>query len=110
MQLQLLQILETPEPNGCEYGLSESYSSVGLGFVARQTGHPDPFQVCKHVQWNTCWQSVVMRPEVSSMRSRHTMQVGSSMRFGVGGGNGLRELASGEVGEKRSLFPSECFL
>jgi hypothetical protein len=32
------------------------------------------------------------------------------MRFAVGGGKGLRELAIGDVGEKRSLVASECFL
>lgn len=33
------------------------------------------------------------------------------MRFGVGGGNGLSELTTlGEVGEKRSLLPSDGFL
>ena len=32
-----------------------------------------------------------MSPVVSSMRSRQTAHVGSSMRSGVGGGNGLSE-------------------
>ena len=32
---------------------------------------------------------MVSRPVVSSMRSRHTGQVGNSTRDGVGGGNGF---------------------
>ncbi len=64
-----------------------------MGFVARQTGQPEPFHVCRHVQWKTCWQRIVISPAVSSMRSRHTGQVGSSVKSGVGGGNGLSELA-----------------
>lgn len=31
-----------------------------------------------------------MRPAVSSIRSRQTVQVGSSIRLGVGGGKGRR--------------------
>lgn len=31
-----------------------------------------------------------MRPAVSSIRSRQTVQVGNSIRFGVGGGKGRR--------------------
>lgn len=33
---------------------------------------------------------MVMRPAVSSIRSRQTVQVGSSIRLGVGGGKGRR--------------------
>ena len=40
---------------------------------------------------------------MSSIRSRHTGHVGSSKRFEVGGGNGLRKvLALGEEGVKGS--------
>lgn len=34
---------------------------------------------------------MVSRPDVSSIRSRQTGHVGSSTRFGVGGGNGFRK-------------------
>ena len=60
--------------------------------MALQTGQPDPVHDWRQVQWKTCWHGIVMSPEVSSMRSRHTVQVGSSTRSGVGGGNGLSEL------------------
>lgn len=58
----------------------------------RQTGQPAPFQFCRHVQWKTWEQGIVIRPFVSSMRSKHTGQVGSSIKFGVGGGKGFRVL------------------
>jgi hypothetical protein len=35
--------------------------------------------------------------------------VGSSIKFGVGGGKGFSEL-TGDDGENRSLLPSEAFL
>ena len=60
------------------------------GTVARHTGQPEPRHFCKQSQWKTCWQRMVRRPVVSSMRSRHTGQVGNSTKFGVGGGKGLR--------------------
>lgn len=78
------------------------------GFVARQTGHPDPFHVCRQVQWNTCWQSMVMRPVVSSMRSRQTGQVGSSTRSAVGGGKGRSEFETEPEGSWKRA--SGCFL
>lgn len=55
----------------------------------RQTGHPLPFHFCRHVQWNTCWHIIVNRPLVSSIRSRQTGQVGSSISAGVGGASGF---------------------
>jgi len=39
---------------------------------------------------------MVRRPVVSSIRSRQTGQVGSSTRFGVGGGKGLRKVDVGD--------------
>lgn len=61
------------------------------GFVCRQTGHPLPRHFWRQLQWKTCWQGIVRRPDVSSIRSRQTGQVGNSTRFGVGGGNGFKK-------------------
>lgn len=58
--------------------------------MCRHTGHPLPRHFWRQEQWKTCWQRIVRRPVVSSILSRQTGQVGSSIRFGVGGGNGLR--------------------
>jgi hypothetical protein len=60
--------------------------------VCRQTGQPEPRHFCRQAQWKTCWQRIVRRPVVSSIRSRQTGQVGSSTRLGVGGGKGLRKV------------------
>src|SRR5688572_32968482 len=81
------QRFDVEEPKGL---LPVDKVSLCDGDVYLHTGHPEPVQFCKQIQWKTCWQGMVMRPFVSSMRSRQTGQVGSSMRFGVGGGNGLR--------------------
>lgn len=43
-----------------------------------------------------------MSPDVSSMRSRQTGQVGSSTREGVGGGKGFREVVWEVEGVKGS--------
>ena len=59
--------------------------------VCRQTGQPVPRHFWRQAQWNTCWQGMVSRPVVSSMRSRQTGQVGSSMRVVVVGGSGFRK-------------------
>ena len=45
---------------------------------------------------------MVSRPEVSSIRSRQTGHVGSSTRFGVGGGKGLRKVDVEDEGIKGS--------
>jgi hypothetical protein len=45
---------------------------------------------------------MVRRPVVSSMRSRHTGQVGSSTKLGVGGGKGLRKVDAEVEGVKGS--------
>jgi hypothetical protein len=51
---------------------------------------------------------MVIKPLVSSMRSRHTVQVGSSMRLGVGGGKGLRDLTTAlDVDPNRSALLSK---
>lgn len=104
------QRLETLDPNGCEEGFSglydvvdveldDKYRLVGLFnmLVCRQTGHPAPCHFWRHEQWKTCWQRIVSSPVVSSIRSRHTGQVGSSIRSGVGGGKGFGELYPGTV-------------
>lgn len=44
---------------------------------------------------------MVIRPVVSSIRSKHTGQVGSSTRSAVGGGNGLRELDTDDDGSDK---------
>ena len=62
------------------------------GFVCRHTGQPFPFHFWRQLQWKTCWQGMVRRPDVSSIRSRQTGHVGSSTRLGVGGGNGFRKV------------------
>ena len=51
-----------------------------------------------------------MSPVVSSMRSRQTGQVGSSIRLGVGGGNGFMELTRppADAGPKGSLFNDDA--
>lgn len=66
--------------------------------VCRQTGHPEPRHFSRQEQWKTCWQRIVRRPVVSSIRSRQTGHVGSSIRDGVGGGNGLRCVDEGVNG------------
>lgn len=70
--------------------------------VNRHTGQPAPFQFCRHVQWNTWEQGTVISPFVSSIRSRHTGQVGSSIKFGVGGGNGRRLFDTADDDDGRS--------
>ncbi len=49
---------------------------------------------------------MVRSPVVSSIRSRHTGQVGSSTKLGVGGGKGLRDDAGVEEGVKGSCDSS----
>lgn len=61
----------------------------GSSWVYRQTGQPLPRHFLRHEQWKTCWQRMVRRPVDSSMRSKHTGQVGSSIREGVGGALGF---------------------
>lgn len=101
-----LQRFDADDPKGWVYGFDGSYAVSG--FVCRQTGHPEPFQFCRQVQWKTCWQGMVIKPVVSSMRSKHTGQVGSSTRFGVGGGKGFRLLEAAteddDEGVKGSWF------
>jgi hypothetical protein len=63
-------------------------------WVYRHTGQPLPRHFSRQAQWKTCWQRIVSRPVVSSMRSRQTGQVGSSTKEGVGGGMGF--VVSGE--------------
>lgn len=98
VESQTLQSEASPLPNG---GFEESYGYAEVadgddaareGFVCLQTGQPPPFHFCRQSQWKTCWQRMVKRPVVSSIRSRHTGQVGSSTRLGVGGGKGLRKV------------------
>ena len=102
MQSQTLQREASPLPKG---GFAGSYGYVLVfveeesareGFVCRQTGHPVPRHFWRQLQWKTCWQGMVSRPEVSSIRSRQTGHVGSSTRFGVGGGNGFMKDAEDE--------------
>ena len=72
---------------------SSSIAPWGLlprsSWVYRHTGQPLPRHFWRHEQWKTCWQRIVRRPVDSSMRSRHTGQVGSSIRAGVGGALGF---------------------
>jgi len=57
--------------------------------VYRHTGQPEPRHFSRQAQWKTCWQRMVRRPVVSSIRSRHTGQVGNSINDGVGGARGF---------------------
>lgn len=70
--------------------------------VCRHTGQPVPRHFWRQAQWNTCWQGMVRRPVVSSMRSRHTGHVGSSMRLLVVGARGFKKLDAEFDGVKGS--------
>ena len=69
--------------------MGDCEASARDGFVCLQTGQPRPRHFCRQAQWKRCWQRIVRRPVVSSMRSRQTGQVGSSTRECVGGGKGF---------------------
>lgn len=81
------QRLDIDELNG---GALLPDASLWDGLEYLHTGQPVPVQFCKQEQWNTCWHGIVIKPFVSSIRSKHTGHVGSSIRLGVGGGKGLR--------------------
>lgn len=98
----MVQREASPLPNGGSVDAVVDDCAASEGFVCRHTGQPVPRHFWRQSQWKTCWQGMVRRPVVSSIRSRQTGQVGSSTRLGVGGGNGFMKLAAVDEGMKGS--------